>query len=244
MPDPNPVDDELLTVDDLAARTGTTVRTVRFYAAKGLLPPPVRRGRVAFYGAVHRQRLDLVRELQDHGYALAGIERHLNRIPIDAVDHELAAYRARLMPWEPEPADEVDRAELERLAGRPLSDDDLDFLIEIGLLGEPIAERFTVTAGLLAYGMELLAVPLPRDVLRSAAAVIDRHATEAAAGLTEVFQRGVWEPFRRGELAGTDAEQLAAVMARLRPLTVQGLVSAFERAADRAVRRPGEGAAR
>jgi hypothetical protein len=70
--------------------------------------------------------------------------------------------------------------------------------------------------------------------------VIDQHATALAAGLTEVFRRGVWEPFRRGELADTDAEQLAAVMARLRPLTVQGLVAGFERAADRAVQHSDE----
>jgi hypothetical protein len=41
-----------------------------------------------------------------------------------------------------------------------------------------------------------------------------------------------------------DADQLASVMARLRPLTVQGLVAAFERAADRAVHHSEEGEAR
>ena len=29
-----------LTVDELAARAGVTVRTVRFYSTRGLLPPP------------------------------------------------------------------------------------------------------------------------------------------------------------------------------------------------------------
>src|SRR5690242_13812495 len=52
-------DEELLTIDELAAGAGLTVRTVRFYATKGLLPAPVRRGRIAYYGPVHRVRLDL-----------------------------------------------------------------------------------------------------------------------------------------------------------------------------------------
>ena len=51
------VDDDLLTVDELAAATGLTVRTTRYYAGMGLLPPPVRRGRMAYYGPEHRARL-------------------------------------------------------------------------------------------------------------------------------------------------------------------------------------------
>ncbi|RBL82271.1 transcriptional regulator, partial [Streptomyces cavourensis] len=33
-------DEPTLTVDELAARAGVTVRTVRFYSTRGLLPPP------------------------------------------------------------------------------------------------------------------------------------------------------------------------------------------------------------
>jgi DNA-binding transcriptional MerR regulator len=228
----------LLTIDELATATGMTVRNVRFYATKGLLPPPVRRGRVGYYGLVHRLRLDLVRELQDNGYALAGIERHLSRIPLEATSAELAVYRARLVPWEPERAERFDRAALDLKAGQPLSDDDVAFLIEIGILTASTDDHFQVTPSMLAFGVELLGVPVPRQTLREAAALIERHAGLLATGLTEVFGRGIWEPFRRGELTGMDAEQLASVMTKLRPLTVQGLVVAFEQAADRVVRNP------
>jgi len=61
---PVEADDEL-TIDELAARTGMTVRTVRFYASEGLLPAPVKRGRIAYYGSTHRMRLELVKTLQD-----------------------------------------------------------------------------------------------------------------------------------------------------------------------------------
>jgi len=66
-----------VTVDELAARVGLTVRTTRYYAGLGLLPPPVRRGRIAWYGAEHVARLELIRALQDHGFTLAAIERYL-----------------------------------------------------------------------------------------------------------------------------------------------------------------------
>ncbi len=94
---------------------------------------------------------------------------------------------------------------------------------------------FRTTPSTLGMGLELIDLPVPTAVLREAAAVIDEHATAVAEGLTEVFRRGIWEPFRRGET--TDRDQLAEVVSRLRPLAVQGLVSAFGRAADRAMRR-------
>ena len=46
-------DPELLTIDELAVSTGMTVRTTRYYDSLGLLPPPVRRGRMAYYGPEH-----------------------------------------------------------------------------------------------------------------------------------------------------------------------------------------------
>ena len=71
-----------LTVDELAARAGITVRTVRFYSAKGLLPPPViGPRRVGHYGPGHLARLALIEELQEQGLTLAAIERYLDRLP-------------------------------------------------------------------------------------------------------------------------------------------------------------------
>jgi len=226
---------EELTVDELAARTGMTVRTVRFYAGEGLLPAPERRGRIAYYGAQHRMRLDLIRELQDHGYTLAAIERVLARIPLDASAADFAMQAAMLAPWTPERAEELDRAALERRAGRRLSRDELDLLIALGVVERVDADRFRTTSSTLGMGLEMIDLPVPAAVLREAAAVIDEHATAVAEGLAEVFRRGIWEPFRRSET--TDRDQLAAVVSRLRPLAVQGLVSAFGRAHDRAVRR-------
>jgi DNA-binding transcriptional MerR regulator len=230
--------DELLTIDQLAARTGLTVRTVRFYAAEGLLPQPRRSGRLAYYGAEHRMRLEFVKELQDYGYTLAGIERYLSRIPEDATPGELAVHRAMLVPWVPQRGEEFDRAGLDKRAGRVLDQDALDFLASIGIVDVLGPDLFRTTPSLFAMGVEVLDMPVPLGVLREAAQVIDEHAAAVAEGLSAVFKRGIWEPFRQGELAGVDQQHLAAVVARLRPLAVHGLVSAFERAADRAIRQP------
>ena len=63
-----------LTIDELAARTGTKSSTIRMYQNQGLLPPPKIRGRVGFYGEGHLARLDLIARLQERGYTLAAIK--------------------------------------------------------------------------------------------------------------------------------------------------------------------------
>lgn len=223
-----------LTIDELAARTGMTVRTVRFYATEGLLPPPVRRGRIAYYGPAHRMRLDLVRTLQEHGYTLAAVERVLARVPLDASPAEYAVQSAVLAPWLPGAPEVSDRAGLERRVGRRVSDDEVRYLTQVGALEQVGDDEFRLSASVLGHAVELMRLPVPTSVLHDSAAIIDEHATAVAEGLTDVFVQAIWGPYQRGEI---DHEQLVAMLGRLRPLAVQGLVSAFGRAADHAARR-------
>ena len=64
-----------ITIDELAARVGMTVRNVRAYAGRGLIPAPRLQGRTGYYGAEHVSRLRLIRELVDRGYTLAAVEK-------------------------------------------------------------------------------------------------------------------------------------------------------------------------
>ena len=109
--------EELLTIDELAAATGMTVRTTRYYASLGLLPPPVRRGRMAYYSSEHLARLELVRALQEHGFTLAAIEKYLARIPADASVEDLAVQRAMLTSWSPGGREQLTVRQLEKKAG-------------------------------------------------------------------------------------------------------------------------------
>lgn len=222
------------TIDELAARTGMTVRTVRFYATEGLLPAPERRGRLAYYGARHRMRLELIRTLQEHGYTLAAIERVLERVPVDAAPAEYAVQAAVLAPWLPEQLEHYDRAALERRVGRRVSEEEIGYLEQAGALERVDEDSFRTSSAVLGHAVELMRLPVPTSVLHDSAAIIDEHATAVANGLTEVFIRAIWGPYQRGEI---DHEQVVAMLARLRPLAVQGLVGAFGRAADRAARR-------
>src|SRR5688500_19752520 len=104
---------ETLGVEQLAARVGMTVRTVRFYSGRGLIPPPRREGRNGYYGPDHLARLELVRELQAHGFTLSAIEGYIDRIPADATPAEVALHRTLLAPWAPHLPESVTREVLE-----------------------------------------------------------------------------------------------------------------------------------
>lgn len=66
-----------LRVAELAEAASVGVDTVRFYQARGLLAPPLRRGRFAIYTADHLERLRRIRVLLDAGFSLAQIRRLL-----------------------------------------------------------------------------------------------------------------------------------------------------------------------
>ena len=54
-----------LNIDELSQVTGIPSRTIRFYNTEGLLPPPHKRGRVAYYSGEHVRVLTLIKELKE-----------------------------------------------------------------------------------------------------------------------------------------------------------------------------------
>lgn len=65
------------TIDELARASGTTVRSLRVYHERGVLPPPEVRGRTGFYGPAHLNRVRTISRLLDRGIKLNGIRELL-----------------------------------------------------------------------------------------------------------------------------------------------------------------------
>lgn len=68
-------DGDAMTLAKLAKVTATPPRTIRFYIARRLLPPPLRAGRGAVYGQEHVRRITEIRAAQARGLTLAEIAR-------------------------------------------------------------------------------------------------------------------------------------------------------------------------
>jgi DNA-binding transcriptional MerR regulator len=62
-----------LTIDQVAAASGTTTRTVRSFQSMGLVDPPTLRGRTGLYGPEHVERLRTIVRLQAEGFSLQSL---------------------------------------------------------------------------------------------------------------------------------------------------------------------------
>jgi DNA-binding transcriptional MerR regulator len=76
----------LYDISELAERSGTTVRTIRYYLQRGLLPSPSGTGPRARYGTGHLARLRLIRGLQREHLPLAEIRRRIAGLDDAAVE--------------------------------------------------------------------------------------------------------------------------------------------------------------
>ena len=226
-----------LTIAELATRTGISVRTIRFYAGLGLIAPPEVRGRLGLYDERHVARLELVRDLQGLGFTLAAIEGYLARIPLDRSPEDLALHRALLAPWLPEEPETVNRAELDTRAGRTLDGEELTRLVTLGVLRRDGPQAWTLTsADMLGYGLSLLDADMDFDVQLAAKQIIERHTNALATELVALFHDTVLREYRERGRPPELRTRLLALLERLKPITVDGVVTNFQLAINRAIR--------
>ncbi|HWJ81240.1 MAG TPA: MerR family transcriptional regulator [Nocardioides sp.] len=222
----------LLTLDELTQRVGLSVRTIRFYTTKGLVPPPLRRGRSGYYTPEHVARLELVQELQSHGFTLGAIQKYVAGIPDDATPEDIALARTMLAPWQSDLPVEMDQEQLEAKAGRELSADDVATLQALGVVRRR-GSSYLVASNQLSSGLRLLELGFPREVAAAAAAVYQEHGEQMAKELWEVIHDKLAPLYDEAEFS-----HFSEVMQRLQPLSVGGLVSAYESAVARVARIP------
>ncbi|GAA3672321.1 MerR family transcriptional regulator [Nocardioides ginsengisoli] len=224
---------DLLTLEGLTQRVGLSVRTVRFYTSRGLVPPPIRRGRLGYYSAVHVARIELVLELQSHGFTLSAIERYVAGIPEDATPEDIALARTMLAPWQSDLPVEMDAAQLRKKAGRELSEEDVATLQALGVL-RVRGTSYLVAANQLSLGIRLLELGFPREVAVAAASVYQEHGEQMAKELYAVINDKLAPLYDDADKSAHFRE----IMERLKPLSVGGLVTAYESAVARAARQP------
>lgn len=107
-PDQHPHRDDpaSYSLDELSREAGVTPRTIRYYIAEGLLPPPDAIGRNARYSQDHLDRLRLIAQLKDEFLPLKEIRTRLTTLSDeeirDAVSNteRVAAMESRMPPRE------------------------------------------------------------------------------------------------------------------------------------------------
>ena len=110
-----------MTIDELARRTGMTVRNIRAHQSRGLVPPPKVRGRTGYYGDEHVARIELIKELQTDGFNLESIRKLLESAG-GSSSEVLDFSRTLRAPFEEEQSEIVSAEELAGRWGGALDD--------------------------------------------------------------------------------------------------------------------------
>ncbi|MGW2655089.1 MerR family transcriptional regulator [Streptomyces sp. NPDC001478] len=222
-------------IEDLAHASGATVRTIRAYQDRGLLPTPERRGRANVYRDTHLSRLRQIADLLDRGYTLASIKELLDAWDTGRGLGGVLGLVAEVHgPWTDERADRITRAELEeRFGGRP-DDEAVMEAVDLGVL-ERIPGRddeFLVPSPQeLAVAVELSAAGVPLGAIAGHLRELRGQVEHIASRFLEFTTEHVFARYL-GHRPPTDADaaEAASMVRRLRPLAQQTVDAELARA--------------
>jgi DNA-binding transcriptional MerR regulator len=220
---------EELTIDELARRTGMTVRNIRAHQSRGLLPAPQVRGRTGFYGPEHETRINLIRELQADGFKLEAIGRLLESAG-GSSDEVLRFTRSLKAPFEDEQPQIVSAVELaERWAAGEAQPAMLRKAERLGIL-RPLPdgnfEELSPTLG--RASAELASLGIPAETALEVAAEIRKHSSAVAKTFVDLFIKQVWKPFEEQGSPEHDLPAVRDALERLRPLASDSLLAMFQ----------------
>ncbi|MGW0756069.1 MerR family transcriptional regulator [Streptomyces sp. NPDC002814] len=223
-------------IEDLAHLSGATVRTIRAYQDRGLLPRPERRGRANVYGDAHLARLRQIADLLDRGYTLASIKELLEAWDAGRGLGGVLGLVAEVDgPWTDEEAVRISRAELdERFGGSP-DDAAVADAVALGVL-EPVPgddDSFLVPSPQeLAVAAELHAAGVPLSAISGHLRELRGQVEHIAARFLEFTTEHIFARYLDGPHRPTDADaaEAASLVRRLRPLARQSVDAELARA--------------
>lgn len=207
-------------IDDLARLAGTTTRNIRVYRDRGLLPPPLRVGRIALFNDTHLTRLRLITSMLDRGYTIAHVREMLSAWEEGKnLGDVLGLETAIAGPWTTEKPETMPLADAQRLVDDPQAFERLVALHVIRIDGSnatitrpKLIEAFNEIRG---YGVELdKLIDLHEQIVPEIDKISDMLVR---AGAEHVLDR-----IRPGEPLPADAEiaELITMLVRFRTQAV------------------------
>ncbi|WP_406865347.1 MerR family transcriptional regulator [Streptomyces sp. HUAS MG47] len=213
-------------MDELATEAGITVRTLRFYRERGLIPPPRREGRIAWYDDRHLARLRTIAGLLERGHTLNGIADLSTAFESGRDVSEVLGLG---LPTEEEPVRLTPQELADHFAGQA-TPENLMAAMDLGYLATDGEDIVHISRRLLDVSAALVKEGVPLAAVLEAGRRVRSHADALAALFTDVL---------RAHADEKDAE-------RLRPLAKSVVDAELSLALDRRLRearREGDGTA-
>ncbi|GAA1245769.1 MerR family transcriptional regulator [Streptomyces aureus] len=208
-------------MEELAREAGITVRTLRFYRERKLIPPPRREGRIAWYDESHLARLRTIAALLERGHTLSGIAELSEAFDRGRDVGELLGLGE---PSEETPVRLTPEELADYFAGQ-VTPENLEAAMDLGYVGVDGEEIVHVSRRLLDVSAALVREGVPLADVLSAAKRVRAHAEDLAELFTDLV------------LSHATEDDLQ----RLRPLAKSVVEAELSLALDRALaKKPGE----
>lgn len=219
-----------LTVEQLAAETGMSVRNIRNHQSRGLLPPPEVRARVGYYGPEHVKRLRLIRDMQAEGFKLSAIKKLIGEHGEDA-DRVIGLREAVKTPFASESPEVVTLAELvERFGPVEHNAKNLAKAVRLGMLVQIGVDRFEVPSpALLRAAEDVTRRGVPLSAALQVVAKVQRNAHATAKAFVALFLDEIWTPFEQAGQPEDAWPDVTDAIEHLRPLASEALLAIFQR---------------
>ena len=228
-PDRRDGHENTLTVEQLAAESGMTVRNIRAHQARGLLPPPEVRQRTGYYGPGHLARLELIAQLQADGFNLRGIERLLEGASGEASQAIMSFRRAVTEPFESERPQIFTLSELRSRFGEDATPLLLRRAVKLDLITPVGPASFEVSSPrLLEIAGEMTERGVPVSALLDVVEVMARSSSYVAEAFAKLFVTWVWQPFEEKGRPEEEWAQVLESIERMRPVASQALEAVFQ----------------
>jgi len=206
-------------IDDLAREAGTTTRNVRGYQDRGLLPRPIRRGRIAIYSDVHLERLRVINNLLRRGFTTRHIADFFTGMQRgDGLADVLGLEDAVSVPWSSTHTSTMTAIELKELL-HTANPRHLARLAEFGLIAEntdtsgasrkPRRYRVLDTDTIESYS-RLVKLGISLDNILDAHARLADELSGVAGTLITAGRRVITDQHHDGWIPSTDDESVWA----------------------------------
>ncbi|MFC3965458.1 MerR family transcriptional regulator [Nocardia jiangsuensis] len=223
-------------VGELAELAGIPVRTLRYYQERGLLQPPRRAGRTAWYSAAHLARLRLIGDLVARGYRLDGIEELLTAAEKGRGLAEILGFGSvATVDWAHSDPVELTAAELRARFGEQLTPEVLAEAIELGYLRRRGEHYSHPSARLLEATLTLVAVGIPLRAVLAMSWEIEAAFDRMAFSFVHAFRSHVLDRML-DDPTPENLERLIGAVGELRPVARTVADEQFGRAMRRRIR--------
>lgn len=214
-------------IDDLAREAGTTVRNVRVYQDRGLLPAPRKQGRTGFYSQAHLARLRLIGRLLERGYTFATIGELLAAWQEGRrIEDLLGLEEVVTAPWSSELPGKITVTELRKAFGKQAGPAALSRAAQLGLIQRSGRSYVVPSPKLLGAGIDLVRAGVPLVVVLDLAEALRSDLSVVAHRFVSIIEERILPA--GGELPSSEGvHDLAEVIRALRPLATQAVEAVF-----------------